>query len=515
MMSDVSDPGRPHLRGEDLPSILPGYGPTRPYADADRAPRVSASSRTAPRPDGDKRLATIAAALDACDARDGCVFSFHHHLRNGDAALNQVMAAAGARGLQDITVAASSLFPVHAPLAELMARGTVGGIRTDYMLGPAADAVAAGVLARPAILQTHGGRARAITSGELAIDIAFIAAPVADMNGNVSGAFGRAACGPLGYPMVDADHAARVVVLAEDVVDRLPGPAEIAAERVDHVVRVESIGDPGGIASGTTRPAIDPGSREIAALAARAIATSGVMTDGFSFQTGAGGISLAIADLIGADMQARGLRGGFLCGGITGAHVALAKAGLFTDVVNVQSFDLAAVASFRDDAWHRGISAAEYASPIHPDPATHRLSCVVLGAAEIDRDFNVNVTVGGDGRIMGGPGGHPDTAAGAALTVITTKLVGGGFPKVVEQVRCITTPGRDVDLLVTDAGLAVNPRRPELAHRLASAGLATLSMDRLIESATAQAGPAQRDEAQRAPAAYVEYRDGSIIDRVA
>ncbi len=87
-------------------------------------------------------------------------------------------------GLRDLTVAPSSLFAVHAPLVEHIRNGVVTRIFTVYMVGPVADAVSQGLLATPVVIQTLGGRARAIESGQLHIDIAFIAAPAADDYGN-------------------------------------------------------------------------------------------------------------------------------------------------------------------------------------------------------------------------------------------------------------------------------------------------------------------------------------------
>ena len=63
---------------------------------------------------------------------------------------------------------------------------------------------------------------------------------------------------------------------------------------------------------------------------------------------------------------------------------------------------------------------------------------------------------------MGGSGGHSDTAAGAKLAMIIAPLFRARLPIVTERVRCISTPGRDVDVLVTQRGVAVNPRRAEL-----------------------------------------------------
>ena len=242
------------------------------------------------KPDGQKTLRNIDAAIEACGLRDGCVISFHHHLRNGDGVLNLVLDAAARMGIRNLTVAASSLFAVHEPLVGHIQSGVVTRLLTAYVAGPVANAISSGLLAAPLVMQTHGGRARAIQSGDLHIDVAFIAAPSADPFGNVSGAVGRAACGPLGYAMVDAEYADCVVAVTDHVVPYPAFPIDIHQDRVDFVVEVDSIGDPAGILSGTTRPTQDPVGRAIAGSAASVIEASGLLGGEFSLQTGAGGI---------------------------------------------------------------------------------------------------------------------------------------------------------------------------------------------------------------------------------
>ncbi len=427
------------------------------------------------------------AAIEAADLRDGAVVSFHHHLRDGDQELNLVMAALARRGLRDLHVAASSVFPVHAPLVGLMREGVVTGLSAGYIAGPVGQAVSAGLLARPARLLTHGGRARLIDTGELRIDAAFIAASMADAEGNLSGQVGSAAFGAMGYPQSDARQAG-VVIGVTDALGGIPGPAVgVPGCHVDHVAEVASIGDPQGITSGATRLAVDDTSRAIGAQAAAVIAASGVLQDGFSFQTGAGGISLTAAQTVGAEMARRGVRGGFASGGITAAHVEMLEQGLFAELLDVQCFDLVAVRSLASDKRHRMISAADYAGPHVGGAVVDRLSAVILGAAEVDEAFKVNVTTRADGGIMGGSGGHADTAEGAALTVVTTRLTAAGFAKIVRQVGCITTPGRHVDVVVTEAGIAVNPLRGDLTDRLRQAGLPLVAMGDLRRAAEAQA----------------------------
>jgi citrate lyase subunit alpha/citrate CoA-transferase len=230
-----------------------------------------------------------------------------------------------------------------------------------------------------------------------------------------------------------------------------------------------------------------------------------------SLQTGAGGYSLAAVPLIGGAMAQANLRGSFMSGGITGAHVALQNAGLFERMHDVQCFDRAAVASSITNPDHHAMCASEYANPLHPSPIVNQLSVMVLGAVEVDREFNVNVTIGGDGTLMGGPGGHPDAAHGADLTIVTTGLTAGGFSKIVDEVRCVTTTGKDVDVVITDQGIVVNPARPDLLADLDKAGLPVTTYDDLKTIAEKLASKTTVAPADT-PRVFLEHRTGGLLD---
>ena len=505
----------------DLPTYIEGYGSVRPFAGVLPPPTTvtRAATRVSPAVNGrDKALRGIEAAFDACVIADGATLSFHHHLRNGDQVLNQVLAVAARRGLRDLRIAASSLFPVHSPLIEHMRSGVVTRIATAYVSGPVAEAISQGGLKHPLVMQTHGGRARVIEAGELHIDVAFVAAPAADPFGNLSGAQGPAACGPLGYAMVDVQHADRVVAVTDHLVPHPLCPIDISQEKVDFVVLVDSIGDPKGILSGSTRPTTEPVGLQIATTAAQVIAASGLLRDGFSFQTGAGGVSIATSQYVKTLMCDRQVVGSFGAGGVTGYLVDMLEAGRFRTIFDVQCFDLKAVESYRNDRRHQAMSASLYANPHNRGPLVDQLDTMLLGAAEVDLDFNVNVTTGSNGVILGGSGGHADTAAGAKLALVTTRLTAASGPKIVERVGCITTPGETIDAVVTEAGVAVHPRRPDLRERLVSAGVEVLPIDRLRVLANAQsANDSNRTAAHtkhRRIVGIVEYRDGSVIDLV-
>ena len=461
-----------------------------------------------------KLVHSLADAIRASGLQSGMTISFHHHLRNGDAVLNMVLAEAARQGLRDLTVQASSLFDVHLPLLDHIRSGVVTGIETNYMAAGIGRAISEGILQKPVVFRSHGGRPAAIESGRVSIDIAFIAAPAADRMGNANGLEGPAACGSLGYAMPDARHAGHTVVITDHVVPYPLAPASIEETDVDQVVPVDSIGDPKGIVSGTTQITRDPVGLAIARYAAAVIEHSGLMAEGFSFQTGAGGASLAVTEFLKPAMKRAGVTGSFGLGGITGYLVDMLEEGYFSALMDVQCFDLRAVRSIAQNPRHQEISASRYASPLAKSAAINSLDVVVLGATQIDTAFNVNVHTDSNGYIMGGSGGHSDTAAGARLAMIVAPLFRARLPIVVDKVLCVSTPGSTVDVLVTQRGIAVNPARPDLRDRLRAAGLPVYAIEDLKRMAEKVTGVPRDIPPLGRAVADVEYRDGAIIDRI-
>ena len=428
--------------------------------------------------------------MEKAGLRDGMTISFHHHLRNGDYVLNMVLEAAAAMGLRDLTVNASSLFDCHAPLVEHIKNGVVTGVEANYISATVGRAISEGVLDQPVIFRSHGTRPSDLLTGRSHIDVAFVAAPTSDPMGNCSGKYGPSACGSLGYAFADAQCADKVVVVTDNLVDYPLTDASITEDHVDFVVKVKAIGDPQGIVSGTTRMPKDPIALKIADYAAQAIDASGLLRDGFSFQTGAGGASLAVADYVKRIMLERKIQGSFALGGITGYMVDMLEAGCFQAIQDVQCFDLRAVQSIRENPRHMEITAAQYASPTAKSTAASNLDVVVLGATQIDTDFCVNVHTDSNGYIIGGSGGHTDVAEEAKLTVIVAPLSRARMSIVVDKVLTMSTPGTSVDLLVTQYGIAVNPSRPELAESLKKAKLPVVDIQELRRMAVEINGPA-------------------------
>ena len=461
-----------------------------------------------------KVVKSLKEAVQLAGIRDGMTVSFHHHLRNGDFVLNMVMAEIAAQGHKDLTVNASSLFDVHAPLLEHIQNGVVTGLAADYIAAGIGKAISRGIMDKPVQFRTHGGRPSDISLGRTPIDVAFIAAPTADTMGNCSGKYGKSACGSLGYAFADAMYAKKVIVITDNLVPYPMQDYSISEDYVDYVVAVDAIGDPKGIVSGTTQITRDPVGLVMASHAAQVIAHSGLLKDGFSFQTGAGGASLAAAKFLKDIMLKEGIQGSYGLGGITGYMVDMLHAGCFKSLLDVQCFDLKAVESIRTDPRHMEISAMRYASPSSKSAAVDSLDVVILGATEIDTDFNVNVHTDSNGYIMGGSGGHSDTAAGAKLSMIIAPMFRARLPIVTDHVKCISTPGKDIDVLVTQGGIAVNPKNKELTEKLTAAGLPIVDIHELKAKTEAITGaPRQVPHGDRVVAEVIS-RYGELQDNI-
>lgn len=465
-----------------------------------------------------KLVPSIEDAIKAVGLKDGMTISFHHHFRNGDYIVNMVMDAIAKMGIKNLVVAASSLQAIHAPLVEHIRNGVVKRIETSGLRGKLATEISHGLMDTPVVFRSHGGRAAAIAAGELHIDVAFLGAPSSDDYGNANG-FSRVEghttnCGSLGYAMVDAQYADKVVILTECLVDYPNTPCAIPEDNVDYVVKVDSVGDPKGIMSGATRYSKDPKELLIAKMTAEVCEASGYLYDGFSMQMGSGGASLAACRYIREKMIAQNIKCGYALGGITGQITQMHEEGLIKKVLDVQSFDLIAAESLKNDFYHQQISGEDYASYANKGSATHQLDFCILSALEIDNNFNVNVVTGSDGIVMGAIGGHPDAAAGASLTIIVGPLYRGRIPTVVEKVTTVTTPGSVVDVFVSEQGIAVNPSRPEIKERLIEAGLPVYDIEELQKRAYRIVGNPESIRFKDKVIGLIMYRDNTIIDVV-
>ncbi len=463
---------------------------------------------------GRKRVASIEEAVRNSGLKDGGTISFHHGFREGDKIINLVCDVLAKMGFKDLTLAPSSLLNANHPLIEHIKNGVITRIYTSGMRGKLAKEISRGLLKHPINIHSHGGRVNLIASGEIKIDVAFLGVSACDEFGNANGTSGKSHCGSLGYAMVDAQFAKHVILLTEELVPFPHTRASIRQEQVNQIVQVDSIGDPSKISVGAARMTNDPRELLIARRAADVVEHSGYFEQGFSLQTGSGASATAVTRFLGARMQKKGITARFALGGITGSIVELQRQGLVEKIIDTQSFDNTAAESLRTNPNHFEISTNEYANGGAKSCYVDQLDVVILSALEVDLDFNVNVVTGSDGLMMGASGGHCDTAAGANLSIVVSPLIRSRIPAVVRKVTTLITPGETIGVLVTDHGIAVNPKRPEIAARLRAAGVPLTTIEALHAKAVAIAGEPAPIEFLERIVGIIRYRDGSVLDVV-
>ena len=462
---------------------------------------------------GDKRVPDLETALRLCGLRDGMTISSHHHLRNGDrVALTALQTAAG-MGVKDLVWFPSASFPCHEPVIELMNSGAIHHIEGS-MNGPLGDYCSHGNMRGLGVLRSHGGRWQAIQDGEVHIDVAVIAAPTADFFGNADGSHGPSACGSLGFALADSIYADRVIVVTDNLVPFPCVPWQIQGNNVDYVVEVPSIGDPEKIVSGTTQITRSPDRLRISELVARFLRDSGIMRNGFSFQAGAGGIALAFVDYLARMMREANVKAGFVRGGSTRYLVELLKEGLTACILDGQTFDLDAVRSIATDPRHVATSPFTSYNFHGKGNFASMLDACVLGATEVDVNFNANVVTHSDGRLLHGIGGWQNCLY-AGCTILAVPSFRDRIPVIVDEVMTITGPGELVDVVVTERGIAINPRRQDLLDAVKGKGLPIRPIEEIKAEVEKICGgkPAKPRLGDR-PVAIVKWVDGSVIDTV-
>jgi citrate lyase subunit alpha/citrate CoA-transferase len=501
--------------GREIPASIVGYKDVQPYAGpfaTQPSGRKVGPVLKAVYPGTDKLLKTIDDAIDASGLRDGMTISFHHALRNGDYVMNMVIAAIARKGIKGLTLAPSSFLDTNDELIPYFQQGVIIAAQTSGVRNKLGHFLTTNRLEKPTIIRTHGGRVRAIESGELKIDVAFIAAPNCDTYGNINGVEGPAACGSMGYATVDSRMADTVVAITDNLVDHPICPVSIPQHQVDYIVKVDSIGDPKGISTGALRVTSNPRDLQLAKFAAKVIESAGYFKEGFGMQLGAGAASVATGKFLREMMLRDKITASFAIGGIVGPFCDLLDEGLIRTLFDVQSFDARVIQSIRDNPRHQEYDCTFYANPWNKGPMVNKLDYVVLGATEVDVNFNVNVITDSNGIIMGALGGHPDASAGAKCTIICAPLMRGRLPMVTDAVQTISTPGETVDVIVTDRGVAVNPKRHDLMENLKNSGLPLMSIHELKKLAYELGGEPEPIQFSDEVVGVVEYRDGTVID---
>lgn len=461
--------------------------------------------------DGDKTTVSLIESLKKAGVKDGMTISTHHHFRNGDRVAPQLFAALKTLGIKDLRWFPSAVFPCHAELIPYLEDGTIKSIEGS-LNGPLGEFASAGRMQGMAMLRSHGSRYRALQDGDVAVDIAVIAAPSCDPYGNMTGARGPAACGGLGFAVADANFARHVIAVSDNLVPFPCAPWQIAGNLVDQVVELEEIGDPLLIVSGTTEVTRSPERLLIAEYCARFVHLTGILQDGWSFQAGAGGTSLAFGIYAAEIMREHNIKCSFVRGGSNRYLVEVLEQGLTEFIFDGQTFDLEGVRSLRENERHIMTTPATSYNYHTKGNFASMLDCALLGATEVDLDFNANVVSHSDGRMLHGIGGWQD-ALFAKCTILAVPAFRGRVPIVRDSLTTHCGPSELIDVVVTELGIAINPQRADLIEEVKGKNLPLTSLEEVRAHAERLCGgPATAPNLEGDVVGLVTWVDGTILD---
>lgn len=463
--------------------------------------------------DGNKIVDSLAAALEKAGLKDGMTISNHHHFRNGDLIMNQVFDIAAEKGVKGLRWFPSAAFPCQAPIIEHIKSGVIDWIEGS-LNGPLGDFASKGGMRGTGVLRSHGGRWQAVQDGEVHIDIAIIAAPTADAFGNATGDRGSSACGLLGFGLVDSLYADKVIVVTDNLVPFPCIPWQIQGQNVDYVVVMDKIGDPAKIVSGTTELTKSPDRLYIAELTAKFVRDAGIMKEGFSFQAGAGGTALAFAIYLRQFMLAAGVKARFIRGGSTKYLVEMLEEGLTDYILDGQTFDLDGVRSMRENPGHQDTSPFTSYNWHGKGNFASMVDVVVLGATEVDVNFNANVVTHSDGKMLHGIGGWQNCLF-SKCTILPIPAFRDRIPVIVDEVTTLVGPGELIDVIVTERGIAINPLRQDLIDATKDSGLPIRSIrDIKAEIDDLVGGPPDKPKLTDKVISVVKWVDGTILDSI-
>lgn len=464
--------------------------------------------------DGNKLVKNLKEALKKSGLKNGMTISTHHHLRNGDGLTNVLFDTIKEMGIKNIRWYPSASFPCHEYLIKYLEDGTIHHIEGS-MNGPLGRFASEGKMKGTGVLRSHGGRYKAIQDGDVHIDIAVIAAPSADAFGNANGVSGKSACGSLGFALGDSEYADRVIVVTDSLVDFPCVPWHIQGNNVDYVVEVKSLGDPTKIVSGTTQVTKSPDRILIAEYIVQFVEESGIMKNGFSFQAGAGGINLAFLLLLKDRMKTKGVKARFIRGGSTQYLTEMLEEGLTDYILDGQAFDTEGVRSLRENPNHVNTSPFTSYNFHGKGNFASMLDVVVLGATEVDVNFNANVVTHSDGYLLHGIGGWMDCLFGKCV-ILAIPSFRDRIPIIVDDVTTLCGPGEMIDVIITERGIAINPLRQDLIRKLSKSKLPIRTIEDIQQEVYQICGgkPQTQLISKDKVIAVTQWVDGTLLDSI-
>jgi citrate lyase subunit alpha/citrate CoA-transferase len=286
---------------------------------------------------------------------------------------------------------------------------------------------------------------------------------------------------------------------------------EIEGNYVDCVVVTDKIGIRERIISGTTEVTKSPDRLLIATLTASFLEKSGILKDGVRMQAGAGGISLAIGVYVHKILKEKGWKCSFGFGGSTKYMVQMLEEGQMGYILDAQAFDLESVDSISKNLNHVPYPVFNAYNYHSKGNLTSMMDIMILGATEIDVNFNGNVVSHSDGYLLHGIGGWQNCLH-ARNVIIPLPLYRDRIPVITDEVTTLCGPGELIDVIITERGIAINPLRQDLIEKVKDSGLPLRTIKELKDEAWSVCGQPEKPRFEEDIVAAVKWVDGTVID---
>ncbi len=213
-------------------------------------------------------------------------------------------------------------------------------------------------------------------------------------------------------------------------------------------------------------------------------------------------------------MRQRKIKARFVRGGSTQYLVDMLEEGLTDYILDGQTFDLEGVRSMRENPGHQNTSPFTSYNWHGKGNFASMLDAVVLGATEVDVNFNANVVTHSDGRLLHGIGGWQNCLA-SKCTILPIPSFRDRIPVVVDHVTTLCGPGELIDVIVTERGIAINPLRRDLHEQLSGSSLPLRTLDEIkSEVEEICGGAAEKPVLGEKVVAAIKWVDGTVIDSV-
>jgi citrate lyase subunit alpha/citrate CoA-transferase len=178
-----------------------------------------------------------------------------------------------------------------------------------------------------------------------------------------------------------------------------------------------------------------------------------------------------------------------------------------------QTFDLEGVRSMRENPNH--VNTSPFTSYNYHGKGNFAplVDVVVLGATEVDVNFNGNVVTHSDGYLLHGIGGWQNCLFSKTV-ILPIPLFRDRIPIIRDEVTTICGPGELIDVIVTERGIAINPRRTDLLEAVKGSDLPIKTIHELKAEAESICGKPEPVETGDRVIAAIKWVDGTVIDVV-